>query len=356
MIGYSLDLFGNNHIVLDQKFPSTRYQGSKYKLTNWIKEKIQYLDFDSVLDGFGGTGSVSFLFKTMGKKVYYNDYLKFNSIIGKALIENNDTVLSEDSLNFVLQKREDCNYKTFIADNFEDIYFTNPENQWLDIVIQNILQLENEYEQAIAFFAIYQSCIIKRPYNLFHRKNLYVRTAEIKRSFGNKKTWDTEFEKHFRKFVAEANNSVFNNYRDNISINKDIFEIDKTLDLVYFDPPYISKKGVGVNYLDFYHFLEGMTDYYNWDKKIDILSNHKKLSNQGDKWSNKTLILDNFKKLIAQFQDSIIVISYRDDGIPSVDQLIYILEKYNKKIEIHYFEYQYVLSNSKSQEVLIIAK
>jgi adenine-specific DNA-methyltransferase len=84
MITSNLDLFGNNHIVLDQKFPTTRYQGSKHKLTNWIKEKTQYLDFDSVLDGFGGTGSVSFLFKSMGKKVIYNDYLKFNYTIEKS--------------------------------------------------------------------------------------------------------------------------------------------------------------------------------------------------------------------------------------------------------------------------------
>jgi adenine-specific DNA-methyltransferase len=102
MIKYNLDLFGNNHLVLDQKFPATRYQGSKYKLTNWIKEKIQYLDFDTVLDGFGGTGSVSFLFKMMGKKVIYNDYLKFNSIIAKALIQNNNTILSDESIKFIV--------------------------------------------------------------------------------------------------------------------------------------------------------------------------------------------------------------------------------------------------------------
>jgi adenine-specific DNA-methyltransferase len=257
---------------------------------------------------------------------------------------------------FNLQKHDGFNYKTFVEDNFEDIYFTNSENQWLDITIQNILNLENEYEQGIAFFSLFQSCIIKRPYNLFHRKNLYVRTAEIKRSFGNKKTWDTEFEKHFRKFALDANKAVFNNCQDNYSLNMDIFDVQPNFDLVYFDPPYISKKGIGVNYLDFYHFLEGMTDYYNWGKKIDVNSNHKKLFNSNDAWSNKTLILKNFEKLINKFKDSIIVISYRDDGIPSVDQLIELLNKYNKKIEIHYLEYQYVLSTSKSQEVLIIAK
>ena len=42
--------------------------------------------------------------------------------------------------------------------------------------------MKNEKKQALAYFALFQSCIIKRPYNLFHRKNLYVRTKEMKRS------------------------------------------------------------------------------------------------------------------------------------------------------------------------------
>lgn len=76
-------------------------------------------------------------------------------------------------------------------------------------VITNMNYLDNEFEYAIAFFALSQSCIIKRPYNLFYRKNLYMRTSNVKRSFGNKKTWDTPFVDWFLKFVKEANHSIF---------------------------------------------------------------------------------------------------------------------------------------------------
>ncbi len=74
-------------------FPGTRYQGSKNKILNWIAYSTKDLKFKSVLDSFGGTGSVGYMFKKQGKQVFYNDYLKFNYIIGLALVENNNAFL-----------------------------------------------------------------------------------------------------------------------------------------------------------------------------------------------------------------------------------------------------------------------
>ena len=67
------------------KFPTTRYQGSKLKYVDWIWYCVKDLNFNTVLDAFGGTGTVAYRMKKEGKKVTYNDILKFNSIIGKAL-------------------------------------------------------------------------------------------------------------------------------------------------------------------------------------------------------------------------------------------------------------------------------
>ncbi|MGH2410066.1 MAG: DNA adenine methylase [Chloroflexota bacterium] len=66
-------------------FPSTRYQGSKRKLAAWIWSHIRDLPFDSALDVFGGTGSISYFLKDRGKEVTYNDNLLFNWHIGTAL-------------------------------------------------------------------------------------------------------------------------------------------------------------------------------------------------------------------------------------------------------------------------------
>ena len=113
------------------KFPKTRYQGSKTKLTNWIWEKISNLEFETCLDAFGGTGTISHRLKREFKQVTYNDSLKFNYWFGQALIENSDVVLQENDVEWILNSH-DASYPTLIADTFADIYFLEEENKWLD--------------------------------------------------------------------------------------------------------------------------------------------------------------------------------------------------------------------------------
>ncbi len=336
--------------------PSTRYQGSKYKIVNWIYKCTERLNFNSVLDAFGGTGSVGYVYKNVGKQVFYNDLLCFNNQIGLALIENSKIKLTSQDLDFILTRHKGVSYPTFIFDTFHDIYFTDSENSWLDFVVTNIRQLENKYKQAIALYAIYQACTIKRPYNLFHRKNLYIRTADVKRSFGNKKTWDEPFENHFKKFVEEANVAIFDNGEDNKAFHKNIFDLQIKADLVYIDTPYISSKGIGVNYLDFYHFLEGLTCYGKWEELIDQNSKHKKIKNGASEWSDKNQIHEAFLRLFDKFQDSVLVVSYRSDGKPSIAELSSMLKRYKSKIEIHRLPYKYALSKNNAEEVLIIAE
>ena len=339
------------------KFPTTRYQGSKAKLANWIWDKISKLHFDTCLDAFGGTGAVAYRLKQANKQVTYNDHLRFNCWIGRALIENPSVRLTNGDLNWILA-RHDIPYPTLIADTFADIYFRHDENRWLDRVIANIHRLENRYKKSLAFFALAQACIIKRPYNLFHRKNLYIRTAEVKRSFGNKTSWDRPFADWFRQFAGEANLAVFDNGKTNQALNQDVFDIEGDFDLVYLDPPYISASGVGVDYRDFYHFLEGLTDYEDWLEQIDMQSKHRRLLREPNVWTDKHKIYGAFERVLDQCADSILVVSYRSDGIPSESELIKLMKQFKSEVRIErYRNYQYALSKNKnSSEVLLIGQ
>ncbi|MDR0913366.1 MAG: DNA adenine methylase [Methanobrevibacter sp.] len=341
-----------------KKFPTTRYNGSKLKLSEWIGSQLSDLEFNTCLDAFGGTGSISYKLKEMDKKVTYNDILSFNHYIGKALIENENTILDDNDLNFILNENKNVEYKSTIQDNFKDIYFTESENQWLDKTIANINTIDNIYKYSIAFFALAQACIIKRPYNLFHRKNLYMRLSNVKRSFGNKTTWDTPFEELFRKFVNEANEAVFSNSYENTALNMNAFDIDDYFDLVYIDTPYISEKGTFVDYFGFYHFLEGLTIYDDWENHIDYNSKHHRLKPKKNIFNDKKQIHKGFDELFKKYEDSIIVVSYRNDGTPTENELKEILESYKSKVSIKNFgHYKYVLSkNSKSKEILYIGE
>ncbi len=338
-------------------FPQTRYQGSKFKLLSWIWENISFLDFDKVADLFGGTAAVSYLMKINGKSVTYNDLLKSNYFKGLALIENCETRISKFELSNILE-REDNDQLKVISTIFQNIYYTNEENNWLDRIIQNINFYFNDghYKKAILLWSLFQACIIKRPYNLFHRKNLYIRTNNVKRSFGNKTTWDKPFEYYFKKFVHQINHAIFNNKKSCEAFQRDALDFRNNFDLVYIDTPYISNKAVGVDYFQFYHFLEGICDYDNWEHKIDYSKKHRPLYSPYNRWVDKNKIIDAFLDLISHYKNSHIVISYRSDGIPSVDELIEIVKQFKRNYKVVIFKnYKYVLStNNKSDEILII--
>lgn len=351
-------LFGtNSESLVAVPFPTTRYQGSKRKLLSWIWQNVHDLPFDSVLDVFGGTGAVSHLFKRAGKRVIYNDLLHFNWVIGKALIENSDVCLTPEDIEGVLSSESGDVYPTFIQDTFSGIYFTDEENMWLDRVLFNIEQrLDHPYKQSLAHFALFQSCIAKRPYNLFHRANLYMRTAKVERGFGNKTTWDRPFDLHFRQFCLEANQAVFDNGRTNQAIRVDALQTPMQQDLVYIDPPYLNSQGIGVDYRDFYHFLEGLMMGLAWSEQVDYESRHRRLKPALSDWNSPDRFLTALEALIQRHQASLLILSYRDDGLPTQTQLLELLHRYKKSVTQAELSQQYVLSTRASKEILLIAR
>lgn len=339
-------------------FPSTRYQGSKRKLAGAILAHLADLEYTTVLDAFGGTGAVAHAFKCAGKAVTYNDLLAFNHQIGLALIENDSIRLTNEQANAIGVKRRGVDYDDFVERTFEGVYFTDEENRWLDVAIGNIRELRCRYQRAIAWFALFQAAMVKRPYNLFHRSNLYMRTAKVSRSFGNKVTWDRSFPEHFRAFAAEANRALVDSHHRCRAICEDALDIEPRYDLVYIDTPYIAGTGVGVDYRDFYHFLEGMVHYDEWAGMIDYDSKHLRLARRKDPWSDPQSCRDQFSRLFDRFRDSYLVVSYRSDGVPTIRELAEMLAAVKGHVDvIEGDRYQYALSTRRTtREVLLIAR
>lgn len=342
--------------------PSTRYQGSKRKILPWIYDCIKDVEFNTVLDAFGGSGMVSYLFKCMGKSVTYNDLYRYNCIIGESFVANNKVRLTDDDVEFILQPRVVS--QSLISDTFQGIYYLDAENKWLDMVIQNIESLSAlysnkvlRYKKDIAYNALFQSCMAKRPYNLFHRKNLDMRTRDVSRNFGNKTTWDKPFSDHFCAFVQEINHAVFDSHVTcNVSC-KDVFTLgSKQYDLVYLDPPYIKKKGESTessDYLRCYHFLEGIANYSQWERLIDSSSINKRIRN--DYAPNHFLPDDankKFEQLIKKFSKSIVVLSYRYGGTPTIDDLAQLMLKYKSHLKIFDMHYKYALNKQNGDAAL----
>lgn len=353
---------GDMYATANTTFPTTRYQGSKRKVIDWLWEQLTRVDFDSILDVFGGTGAIAHKSKQFNKQVYYNDYLKFNYEIGLAIIENDEVRLTDNDVDFLLTNHDEFDYPTFIQEEFKDLYFTDDENAWLDRMHVNIGQLDNRYKQAIANSALAQASLAKRPYNLFHRANLYMRTDEdVERSFGNKATWDKPYPEHFREKVTEFNNAVFDNGRNNKAFNKDItkWEDPPETDLVYLDPPYYdrTKQNGDTNYQFYYHFLEGFLQYKDWPEMIDYSVKTKRLNHKPSPWTDKNRVYDAFEQLFEKFSEQTIALSYNTAGLPTPEELNNMLLEHKDNIIVEAKEHQYALSthDDSADEVVFIA-
>ncbi len=347
--------------------PTTRYQGSKRYILPWMFEKFKKLSFKSVLDGFAGTGSVSYLFKLMNKKVTFNDILHSNYVTGMAMIENDSIVLNDEDIKFILQ-RNGFNYPHFIENTFKDIYYTNKENKILDVMSLNIRMLSKKYrgdillkKQALAYHILFQACLCKRPFNLFHRKNLSLRTKKnVMRSFGNLKTWNMSFKKLIKRFNDEVTLKIFSNGFQNRAISCDILQLrNRNFDLVYLDPPYTRiNNRLPKDYHSLYHFLDGLADYKNWASRIDPNTKNKRLLKQKNLWNENT-VEENFNALFKQFKDSIIVVSYGQPGNPSIARIKTLMEQYKSKVSVYKKEYSYRLNRRNGDglyEVLLVGQ
>lgn len=310
--------------------------GNKQRLLEFIDNRIAGLEFDSVLDAFAGSGTVAHYFKRQDKRVVANDLLEFSYHVVNATVENNNTCLSEADVDFLVETQNDA---SFIQETFDGLYYPADENAFLDRVRANIDELDNEHKRSIAIMALCRACQKKRP------RGIFTYTGLDKYQDG-RRDLEISMEQQFRENVSAVNSAVFNNQRDNTAYNQDVFNLDVDVDLVYIDPPYVSKHSDN-RYLRRYHFIEGLCSY--WDSvEIDYDSKTKKIKQREDNpFNHRSEIHGAFRQLFQQYQDSIIVLSYSSNSIPEKKDMLEMLSEYKSTVEVHSQEYSYQLANSK---------
>lgn len=339
------------------KFPKTRYYGSKRRLLEWIFNSIKDLPFDTVLDGFGGTASVSLLFRAMGKEVTFNDALISNTVAAKVLLAEELSLEFEAACNFIdsIEPTEG-----FITKTFDGIYYTQKENNWLDGAACKIHELEDESKRCIYLYSLFQACLMKRPFNLFHRANLNLRTNKnIKRSFGNYITWETPFPDLMKARLNDVLQSFTSGLRTpNILQSGDITKVEPGYDLVYLDPPYVNHGGNGDDYLKRYHFLEGLSDYKNWKNNISQESKTKSFSKNSyiSDWQSKAVFKDKLFGLIEKHNKSIVVLSYLANSYPTEDEITECFEKNFDHVTVVRKDFCHALAKEKKIELLFIGR
>ena len=340
--------------------PVTRYYGSKRKLVEkiWEELKNRHIEFRSFLDVFGGTGIMSYNMASHGKDVVYNDIFTFNCKIAEALLATQRGVFSSEVATQLLLPIEGREYQHYIEDIFRGVYYTDEENIIIDTAAQNIMHLPQQ-QQASAYYVLFQACLIKRPFNLFHRRNLNLRENHVKSNFGNYVTWEKSFDMLFRQFTEELNQFQFLQMPNVEIVNHSALECPNTADLVYIDTPYFNKKSNAVSYHARYHFLEGLVFYNDIPANVNYNKANREIQiHNSAEFETKSNYLIDLNELLDHYPDSTIVMSYTSEGYPSIEELEVQLRRHKQHVEVIYFgQYNFALnrSNKNRQEVLFIA-
>ncbi|WP_202898295.1 DNA adenine methylase [Bacteroides propionicifaciens] len=326
--------------------------GSKQSLVRQIASAALQFEFDSVLDLFSGSGVVSYMFKTLGKTVFSNDYMTMNSKLASAMIANSSIKLSEDDIKKLLTPSE--NTDNFVTDNFKDIYYLEEDNKFIDMVRNNISKIKNKTKRDIAVSALTRACIKKRPRGIFTYTGI--------RYDDGRKDLQLSFEEQFRLAVKAINESVFDNGKACKAFNLDSMNINKKVDLVYIDPPYYNPTSDN-EYVRRYHFVEGIAR--NWqDVEMQWDTKTKKFKNYPTPFSTKNGAYDAFNKIFKRYKNSILLISYSSNSLPTQDEMVGLLSKYKENVEVVSMDYTYSFGNqganvgnnkNKVQEYIFIA-
>jgi DNA adenine methylase len=312
-----------------EKFPGTRFMGSKASLIDDLWYIAKQYSFETVFDAFSGSGIVSYMFKSNNKEVYSNDYMTFAYYIAKSLIENKKYKLDDDDIEFLLEPGDGDG---FVPETFDGIYFTHDENVFLDDVRARINKLYYNDKKALAIAALCRACLKRQPRGIF--------TFVGHRYDDGRKDLRKDIKQHFLEAVNDFNKAVFDNGKNNIATNQDTMKKRKTADLVYIDPPYYSTYSDNI-YSRRYHFVEGLAK--EW-KGLEIQKNTKtkKFKNYESPFLKKDTVYEAFDKLFYKHRKSILMVS---NSLPKLQEMVEIMSRYKDHIEIYKIDHLYSFGN-----------
>ena len=320
-------------------YPPTRFMGSKSKLLDQIWGIASQFRFDTAVDLFSGSGIVGYMFKAQGKSVISNDYMAMSATFAKAMIENSAVTLPMSEARTLLISQKESDH--FVATTFNGLYYTNEENDLIDTLRINIASIRDQYKRAIAMAALIRACTKKRPRGIF--------TYTGERYNDGRIDLQKSLEQQFLEAVEAVNRAVFDNGKDCRAKQGDAMELRvEQADLVYIDPPYYSPLSDN-EYVRRYHFVEGLAR--DWQGvEIQQHTQTKKFKSYPTPFSTRKGATDAFDLLFKKFANSILIVSYSSNSLPTQDEMLSIMAKYKAHVEVIPVNYRYSFGNQSDAE------
>lgn len=328
------------------KLPKVNYIGNKEKIAKWICDQFPS-DANTLFDAFSGGCSLSYEAKCRGLEIYTNDVLKVNYHIANAIIKNNNTLLDKYDIDKIFSGEP---FEGFMFQNYSEVFFFPEECKQLDLYKSNIEGLRSKEKKSLAYALMRRSMIRKMPYSRFTLnwdKIVQLRDEEYShKKYKRKRAYHNQsFKYHFIQNLDGYNQAIFNNNKNNIAYNDDIFNLLETVkaDIIYLDPPYT---GTMNNYFGFY----GLMDNYISSRVTEPFDNN---------FVNKDSAIELFDKLFSKLNNyKYWFLSYNNSSYPSKEELLALLNKYSENVRVVEKKHVYKITGKdkkgKNKEFLFI--
>lgn len=316
---------------LDYKFPEPQYLGAKYIHRGWIAQFVPD-EVRNVLDAFSGSQSIAYMFKQLGKRVITNDFLNFNNLIGRALIENPKYTLDENDLEILFSENSNPKEFNLMEKLFANLFFLPEEAEFADSFRSNINRLNNKYKEALALSVMCRSMTRKVTMGHFAHTQALKYAADPVRIKRNR-SLVRPLKDIFKELLPEYNAAVFDNLKDNSSYNENILTLLPKLtniDLVYFDPPYCNSHA---DYQSFYHLLETYVEYWKDKQFVNGIKRYEPKKYSG--FDKNSEALSNLQLMFEKANHiPIWLVSYNDRSYPDINTMIEMITPYrNVRVE-----------------------
>ncbi len=320
------------------RYPKINYIGNKEKIASWICDQFPS-DAKTLFDAFSGGCSLSYEAKCRGLEIYTNDILEVNYHIANALIQNNKTVLDKNDIEILFRGQP---FEGFMFLHYSNIFFFSEECKELDLYRSNIDKLESEEKKSLAFALMRRAMVRKMPYSRFTLNwdtITQLRDEEYSyQKYKRKRAYHNEsFKYHFLENVNEYNNAIFDNRKNNIAYNDDIFNLIETIkaDIIYLDPPYT---GTMNNYFGFYGLVD---NFISSTKTVPF----------GNNFMSKSDAVLLFDKLFSKLKNfKYWFLSYNNSSYPKKDTLLCLLNKYSDDVQVIEKKHNYQITGKDKKE------
>ena len=332
------------------QFPRLRYMGSKYRLIPHLARAFTELGGATALDAFSGSGVVSYLLKTCGYQVTASDFLAFPAVIAQASVVNQDVTLGADDIAEICGPPADD--RDFIERTFDGIYFTNADLRFLDSAWSHIDRMSG-HRQALAISALVLSAARRQPRGVF--------TITGHRYDDGRRDLRLSLREHFAERAAEYNGVVFDSGRPCAATSCDVFDLPPGgYDVVYLDPPYAPPRDDNC-YIKRYHFLEGLSGYWRGQAPLEN-TRTRKLPKRYTPFSYTRTVTDALRRMVRQFGDSALVLSYSSNAVPDAATIEGLLHEVRRHVEVRAIDHTYAFGTHQAarrrtaREYLFIAR